>query len=533
MHEVELRRAALNLDHALRALPFAEGTHTLAPGVLAARYPVDLGGRRDRHYLVYDFAGDLPACYLHEKAQSVAAHARLMSRDGVTPGRVNEWVAGLRAASAAQETKIRLPLRVTMFRGLWYLLQPLLFLLFLISHLREGLPMKRFAERLGRDVSPPGAGPTIWLHAASLGEIKQLRPIIHELARCTDATILVTSFTKSSAAWLVTAFPDVVHRYAVMDGHAALRRFLDRWKPEVVIIAENEIWPEMIIQSARRGALLLKIGVRPSRTLHRFPKIAKTLLDLFSKLTCTSPALKEALVRLGVERQRVVICADQRDTGAILPVDETALHDIARQLAGRRLWLAASTHEADHAIVLDAHARLTASDDRLLILAPRHPRSAEAIKKICRQKGLVVAQRSRDEGISPATRVYLADTFGELGLFFSLCPVVFLGGGIGGEGGHNPYEPASFGCEILSGPHVANFSDAFASIATKTKVTFVETATQLAAEIVAHEASHRARPKGHSRDHAADPFQPEVADVVMAAMAWYRPALITRNEAPS
>ena len=531
MHEVELRRVALNLEYALRTMNFTEGTQHLALGVVTASHPVDIDGRQDTSYLVYEFEKDLPAFYLHEKVQCAEAYAGVLAAQGVTPGIARKWVAGLRNVGDIHQGKaIHFPPHMKMFRALYFFLQPALFFLFFVAHLREGLPIQRFTERLGRDEIPPTGQPTVWLHASSLGEIKQLRPILAEFSRREGVTILVTTFTKSSASWLAAEFPHVRHRYAVMDGHRAVRRFLDIWRPEVVIIAENEIWPETIMQSAKRGALLLKIGVRPSRTLRRFPKIVKSLLSLFSKVTCTSPGLRDELVGIGMERNRIVICADQRDPGAILPVDETALGDISRQVEGRRLWLAASTHEADHEIVLAAHAHLSASDNWLLILAPRHPRTAEAIKKSCRQKGLVVASRSMQEGISAATQVYLADTLGELGLFFTLSSVVYLGGGIGAEGGHNPYEPATFGCEILSGPYVENFRDAFASVAAKTKVTFVETAAQLAAEIIAHETSRLARPEWQPLNHASDPFQTEVVDVVVAATEWYRPMLLTRNE---
>lgn len=534
MHEVELRIAALNLEHALRTMKFTEGQRHFVLGFITASHPVDIDGQQDFSYLVYEFEKDLPAFYIHEAVQSAGAYADILAAQGVAPETVRKWVACLRNdIEIYEENKVYLPLHMKVFRAVYFFLQPVLFFLFLVAHLREGLPMQRFSERLGLDSMRPSGNSTIWLHAASLGEIKQLRPIIAELSRCAGVKVLVTTFTKSSAAWLEAEFPHIAHRYAVMDGRRAVRRFLDVWQPEVVIIAENETWPEMIIQSAERGALLLKVGVRPSRTLRRFPKFAKSLLALFSKVACTSPTLMDELVGMGVERNRIAICADQRNSGAILPVDEAMLSNISHQVDERPLWLAASTHEADHEIVLDAHAYLSASENRLLILAPRHPRTAEAIKKSCRKKGLVVAQRSMNEGISAATQVYLADTLGELGLFFTLSSVVYLGGGLGAEGGHNPYEPASFGCEILSGPHVENFRDAFASIASKTKVTFVETAAQLAAEVVAHETSRLARPERRPLIHAFDPFQIEAVDVVIAATEWFRPTLITRIESSS
>lgn len=532
--QADLRRAAINLEQILRTLNFAEGTYNLEPGLVTASHPVDIEGRRDTSYLVYKFENGIPDFFLHDKVQSAGAYARVMAAHGVMQANAQKWIVGLREiADENQDKNVHIPRWMKMFRVLWFLLQPLLFILFLTSHLREALPMQRFSERLGRNTTQPSGHPTIWLHAASLGEIKQLRPIISELSRRAGVKILVTTFTKSSAEWLAAEFPHITHRYAVMDGKYAVRRFLDYWQPKVLIVSENEIWPEMIIQSAARGALLLKIGIRPSRTLSRFPKISKFLLGLFAKMTCTCSGLKDELIGVGVERNRIVICADQRDPRAMLPVDETALRDISHQVEGRCLWLAASTHEADHEIILTAHARLAASSNRLLILAPRHPRTAESIKKICRQKGLLVSQRSTGESISSATQVYLADTLGELSLFFTLSSIVYLGGGIGTEGGHNPYEPASFCCEILSGPYVDNYRDAFETVAAKTKVTFVETATQVAAAIVAHEASQLERRERQAISLASDPFQPEVADVVMSAIDWHHPMLIKVNGASS
>ena len=530
MHEGELRRAALHLDQRLRNLKFEAGKYSFETGNVTVHHPLDIDCRPDFNYLVYEFEADLPPYFLHQSVQSCATYAKVLSVLGVAPTTARKWVESLgNKVDGFRGRKDKLPFYMKVLRIVWFLLKPILIFIALVSHFREGLPISRLSERFGYVFSQSFKMPTVWLHAASLGEVKQLRKILSELSQIGGVSILVTTFTKSSADWIAAEFPNVKHQYAVVDSAQTVRRFLNFWQPKILIIAENEIWPEMIIQSAKRDILLLKIGVRPSRTLHALPKMTNYLLNLFYKVTCTSPNMKEELKSIGVNGNRIVICADQRNANAILPVDESTLNEVSGQIEGRKLWLAASTHEADLEIVLTAQALIAAQENTLLILAPRHPRTAEAIKRNCKLRGLNVAQRSMNDDISKTTNVYLADTFGELGTFFSLSSVVYLGGGIGAEGGHNPYEPASFGCEILSGPLVANFTEAFTAVAAKTKVTFIETPEQLAAAIMAHEVSQHARPVFQTFGAAANAFQTEVSDVVLVALDNTFPLLFGQN----
>jgi len=426
------------------------------------------------------------------------------------------------------------PISVVVIRIILYFLQPFIFFFSLFSHIRERAPITRFPERLGKTSSKPSKRSIIWLHASSLGEVKRLKEILFRLSAYEGVEILVTTFTKSSADWLAKEFPAVIHQFSVMDTRHCVQRFLDYWDPEVLIISENEIWPEMIIQSKKRGVIMLQVGIRPSRTRRRFPEITSFLLNHCSIITCLNEDVRANLLQAGVQSPRVLVCADGRKSSKTSPLDDATRRDLGSQSHGRRLWLAASTHEADHEVVLTAQSVLSRQENMLLVVAPRHPRSAAAIKSRCKRHGLVVAQRSTFEEVTKSTDVYLADTLGELEALFSLSPVVFLGGALGGEGGHNPYEPAAFGCEIITGPDVENFRQAYASVGLRTKVTFVETARQLVQAVKSLWFEKDAWATSQTSDSSAEPRMIEAVDVVMAEIMEKRPSLLeNKNETAS
>lgn len=323
----------------------------------------------------------------------------------------------------------------------------------------------RLGERLGHaSVARPDAS-LVWVHAVSVGESLSALPLIQRLReRAPGTTVLVTSGTLTSANLLARRLPDgVIHQYAPLDTPGASRRFLDHWRPDVAIFIESEFWPNLILGADRRGAKLVlmsaRVTERTAKGWARAPGLAKTVLKAFDLVLPQDRATAQRLARYGVGGPLVNL----KFVAEPLPVDLDAVIALQDQIGGRPAAVAASTHPGEEAIV----ARLLQIPNLLLIIAPRHPNRGDAVVREMRALGFETAQRTRDEPIRKTTRVYVADTLGELGLLFGAADVVVMGGGFLPDiGGHNPLEPARIGAApVLSGPHVFNFADIYEEMA--------------------------------------------------------------------
>ncbi|WP_170151155.1 3-deoxy-D-manno-octulosonic acid transferase [Sulfitobacter guttiformis] len=330
-----------------------------------------------------------------------------------------------------------------------------------ILHRRMGADPKRFSERLGRGALQSHA-PVIWFHAASLGEVMQIAPLAQDLAQTENSAILVTTTTATGAAWVAREMPDAIHRFAPIDTPSAVACFLNGWSISAAIFVEGDLWPRLLSELGRRGIPRILLNARHSKTRARLPAVFSTLLMPFALVTCRSERVAEDIRALGLPAENIYVLPDLRLTVEKLKVPQDHLKELSQALGDRPMWLAASTHPADEDAILTAHQEVIKTfPDALLILAPRHPDRGPPLQKLAKTKTLVSARRSKGETLSDATQLYIADTLGELGIFFSLSPIVFLGGSFGDEGGHNPYEPAHFGAALVHGPHVKNFADAY------------------------------------------------------------------------
>ncbi|MEO0913942.1 MAG: glycosyltransferase N-terminal domain-containing protein, partial [Pseudomonadota bacterium] len=209
-----------------------------------------------------------------------------------------------------------------------------------------------------------------------------------------------------------------------------------------------------------------RISERSTRRMRRSLGLARSLLARFSRILAQDSQIADRFKSLGAPAARVDITGSLKESAAPLPVDADALKSFGGKLAGKQVWLAASTHPGEETIIAEAHrhARRVAHG-LILILAPRHPERGDEIAADLRSAGWRVAQRSRGEALERDTEIYLADTLGEMGLWYRLAPLSFIGGSIVDIGGHNPYEPALLGSAIMHGPHIHNFETAYARFA--------------------------------------------------------------------
>lgn len=331
-------------------------------------------------------------------------------------------------------------------------------------HRRMGADPLRFSERLGKDL-PDDQEEIIWFHAASLGEVRQIGPLAAQISQANSAGILITTTTVAGADWVVQEMPYAVHRYAPLDTPSAVKGFISGWSFSAAVFVEGDLWPRMLLELEKQGVPRILLNARHSKTRLRFQAAFARLLGSFACITCRSQGIKDGMLALGLPQDRVHVLPDLRTTLPRLPVNPDFSRMLSQAIGDRANWLAASTHPADEEAVLSAHTEVLASHpSALLILAPRHPRRGGDLANMARERGLQVARRSLQDDVTAETQIYIVDTLGEMGSLFDQASVAFLGGSIGKEGGHTPYEPASFGAAILYGPNVKNFADAFAGL---------------------------------------------------------------------
>src|SRR6202165_5446155 len=325
----------------------------------------------------------------------------------------------------------------------------------------------RVGERRGmsKDIRPHG--PLVWIHGASVGEVLAAAGLIEKL-RALNIRILLTSGTVTSAAIVAKRFPaDIIHQYVPYDSPRYVARFLDHWRPGLALFIESDLWPNLILASAARRLPLVLINGRMShRSFPRWRRISGTISALLGRFEiCLAQSQVDA------ERFAALGCRNVMATGNLKldvpapPADAARLERLMSVTRGRPIIVAASTHPGEEDILLDAHRTLAGFFPSLLsVIVPRHPARGEEIARTVAASGLHVAQRSREEWPTATTDIYVADTMGEMGLFYRLAPIVFMGGSLVEHGGQNPIEAVKLGASIVHGPHVFNFTDVYEAL---------------------------------------------------------------------
>lgn len=325
----------------------------------------------------------------------------------------------------------------------------------------------RLGERRGLpDRERPG-GELVWVHGASIGETTTLLPIVEALT-ARGLKVLVTSGTRTSAAILADRLPPGArHQYLPLDVPRFVERFLDHWRPRLALFAESEIWPNVLIGLSRRDIAFVLVNGRLSERSRdgwrRVPGIARAL---FSHVTlCLAQSEQDATRFQEIGVPAVAVSGNLKFDIAPPPADPAAVERLSAQIAGRPVWMAASTHPGEEEIVVETHLALRSRRPGLLtILAPRHPDRGQEVADYASSAGLRTARRSAGEAPGREHDLHLIDTVGELGLFYRLAPLVFMGGSLVPHGGQNPIEPSRLGAAILHGPHVHNFVEAYGAL---------------------------------------------------------------------
>jgi len=368
---------------------------------------------------------------------------------------------------------------------LLYLLLPGVLLRLWIKGRRDPAYRRHWRERLGLDV--PQGDRVIWLHAVSVGEVRAAEPLVRALrVRYAGQALLVTVTTPTGRRTVRQLFGDEVScRYLPYDLPGAVRRFLAALQPAMLVVMEVELWPNLYRGLAARGVPLYLVNARLSEKSWRAYRCLGGLtgetLRSVRHIAAQSAADRTRFVQLGARADRVSVTGNLK-SDVRLPDDfHTRSRQLRERLAdGQPVWIAASTHEGEEALVLEAHAELLRHcPQALLILAPRHPERAGTVSRQCRGKGF--SCRLSSEPARDGASVVIVDELGLLVYCYALADVAFVGGSLVGRGGHNPIEAVVAGAPVISGPNVDNFADLYAQFLQAGAAITIRSATELSA----------------------------------------------------
>lgn len=354
----------------------------------------------------------------------------------------------------------------------------------------------RWPERKGIASLPRPEGRLLWIHSASVGEAQTaliLLPFLAEMRKSSPFTLLMTSGTQTSAKLLAGRLPEwAIHQFYPLDKPSWVKTFLDHWRPNAAFWMESEIWPVMLSHIAARNIPLALVNGRLSpRSYTRWqflPGLARNTLKAFKLLLVQSP-VDEAHYKTFTNAP-VIATGNLKYGAAPLPYNEDDLAALKAAIGNRPTWVFASTHNGEETLAAEIHAHLVQTTPGLLtIIAPRHPERRAEIARQLEPTGIATIFRGEGKDLPhPDTGLYIADTMGELGLFYHLTPIAVIGRSfsLDGGGGHNPLEAAKHDCAVLSGPNMQNLQDIFDDMAAADAVVIAPTPQALQNQLQAY-----------------------------------------------
>ena len=353
-----------------------------------------------------------------------------------------------------------------LYRLLSLCLTPLWLVLLLVRLAQAKEDPRRLGERLGWPSRRRPAGPLLWFHAASVGELNSLLPVLRALGNGAGAQVLlVTTVTCTSADLAGRVLPPgAIHQYVPIDHWLALLPFRCYWRPRLGVLAEAELWPELVQAMPHLHLINARMSQRSYLRHRRLPIYAGWLLALVEVCLAQSQADAERFRRLGARDVRAL--GSTKLDADPPPVNSVYLEVVQQVFAGRSVLLLASSHAGEERQWLEAWEEKKLAQRQLaLLLAPRHPQRAQEVLALARERGLSAALWSDlvGGGLAPHPDVLVADVIGEMGTLISAAAVVVMGGSFypqgRAHGGQNPLEPVALGRPVLCGPDMANFSD--------------------------------------------------------------------------
>ncbi|MGO3701008.1 MULTISPECIES: lipid IV(A) 3-deoxy-D-manno-octulosonic acid transferase [Halomonas] len=351
---------------------------------------------------------------------------------------------------------------------------------------REQVPTYSRWQRLGRRLGKLPTPPRIWLHCASVGEVRAARPLIEGLlVRYPRHSLLLTTMTATGAQQAQALIeqqldhrPRLAHCFLPLDFPGAAKRFVHRVAPELAIMFETELWPNLLHACQQHGTPVAVVNGRLSpRAFKRYQKIAPLMARTLANvdwLAAKSADDAKRFEALGAAPDKTAVVGSLKFEVGLPPMGLVESERLLLEWEGRPVWVAGSTRDGEEALLLEAHRQLLHQfPDALLVLVPRHPQRFDEVAALCEAKKWETSRRSQGEPVTPATQVYLGDTLGELAVLYGAGQVAFVGGSLVPLGGHNVLEPAALGKPVLSGPFIENFADVVEPLETAGALTLV------------------------------------------------------------
>jgi len=343
------------------------------------------------------------------------------------------------------------------------LISPLIILVRLIKKKEDKI---RFKEKFCFFSKKRGNGKLLWFHGSSVGEILSIIPLIEKLEKKSSVNkILITSSTLSSSKVLSKfKLKKTVHQFFPIDSNYLTKKFLDYWKPSIAIFIESEIWPNMLLNAKKQSVPLVLLNARITKKSYNkwkiIPSMSKILFKNFDICLSQNNETKKYLESLGAKKIKLLgnlkFSESKNDKNYVFD------NKLKKIFKSKKIWCAASTHNTEEKICAIAHKKLKKKYSNILtVIIPRHIQRTNDIINEIKNMDLKVQARSSNNKINKDTEIYIVDTYGETKSFFKICKTVFLGGSIINHGGQNPLEPARFGCKVIHGPNVQNFSEVY------------------------------------------------------------------------
>jgi 3-deoxy-D-manno-octulosonic-acid transferase len=365
------------------------------------------------------------------------------------------------------------------------------FLLLLILYRKKKLKEhpQRFLERFAiTKIAKPQNCQLFWVHAVSVGESNSAWILIENLLKFSPNIHILFTSTSTTSAQIIEQkilqnelFKNrVIHQFLPIDSYFIVQKFLNHWKPRACIFVESEIWPNFIYCARKKAILSFLINARISqKTASKWLfliKLGFNIFDYFSAIFAQSLQDKNLLQNL--TKNNIFYEGNLKSQNSKLAVDEKKLQELKLQIGDRKIWLCASTHDGEEELILQTHFRLKKQfSDLLTIIVLRHPNRANKVCELL--KNIKFSQRSKNQIITEPTEIYLVDSLGELGTFYSLVNFAFIGGSLLEIGGHNPFEAIQLNCAVISGSQVFNFAEIYQDLQQKNAGEIVKNVDEL------------------------------------------------------
>ncbi len=305
-----------------------------------------------------------------------------------------------------------------------------------------------------------------WFNCASAGEVNSIKKLLAAIDR-NDRFIIVTTSTDSGLKTFSEykhPSDNIIGLYVPYDTPQAINNFLNFWSPTNIILVESEIWPNLILKGSKVARVSIINGRLSPRSFKRWSRFSSILKYILIHVSFIGASSNSDFENYRSFHSKTFLTGNLKYDADMLPVNTVALREIAESIGDRKVFICASTHSGEEEIILEAYKKmLEIIPDLLLIIAPRHIERRYSLCELCFKYKLTAICRNKDDlifnHIPPETNVYIMNTMGELGIAFSLGKIVFLGGSLVSVGGHNIYEPAMFGCTVITGEQTYNFTD--------------------------------------------------------------------------